>query len=301
MKKIEGLIAATFSTFHADGKVNLDLIPTIVDRLVADGLRGVFVCGTNGEGPSLTIEERMGVAEAYVKAAKERMIVMVHVGHSSVVECRRLAAHAQQIGADAISSVAAFYFKPSSVSNLVDSMAEVASAAPGMPFYYYHIPALTGIGMDMIEFLRIGADRIPSLAGIKYTAATIHEYQACLQFDNGKYDILYGYDELLLPALAVGAKGAVGSTYNFAAPLYRGVIEHFSSGDLAAAQQEQLLLVNMIREMVKYPPIPAQKAIMAMLGLDLGPCRLPLRALSTEDTEALRKALEKIDFLKRPH
>lgn len=297
MTKIEGLIAATFSTFHADGTLNLDLIPMMVDRLVADGLRGVFVCGTNGEGPSLTIKERMMVAEAYVKAAKGRLLVMVHVGHSSVAECRRLAAHAQEIGADAVSSVAAFYFKPSSVPNLVDSMAEIASVAPELPFYYYHIPALTGVGMDMVDFLRIGGDRIPNLAGIKYTSATIHEYQACLNYENGKFDILYGYDELLLPALAVGAKGAVGSTYNFAAPLYLQVMQHFAEGRLAAAQEQQLLLVHMIREMVKYSPIPAQKAILAMRGIELGPCRLPLSTLSASDASALKAALQHIKFL----
>lgn len=297
MTKIEGLIAATFSTFHEDGSLDLDLIPLIVDRLVVDGLRGVFVCGTNGEGPSLTIAERMAVAEAYVKAAKGRLLVLVHVGHSSVAECRRLAAHAQEIGADAVSSVAAFYFKPTSVTNLVDSMAEIASAAPELPFYYYHIPALTGVGMDMVEFLRIGGERIPNLAGIKYTSATIHEYQACLDYKNGQYDILYGYDELLLPALAVGAKGAVGSTYNFAAPLYLKVMAHFAAGRLQEAQEQQLLLVNMIREMVKYSPIPSQKAILSIRGLDLGPCRLPLQALSMEETESLRTALDQIKFL----
>src|SRR5690606_35197271 len=134
-----------------------------------------------------------------------------------------------------------------------DSMAQIAAAAPSIPFYYYHIPALTGVGMDMLEFLRLGEKRIPNLAGIKYTAATIHEYQACPNHEGGRFDVLYGYDELLLPALAVGAKGAVGSTYNFAAPLYLRVMELFRAGQLEAAQEQQLLLVNMIREMVKFP------------------------------------------------
>src|SRR5690606_14649336 len=193
---------------------------------------------------------------AYVASAKGRLLVFVHVGHTSIAECRKLAAHAAKIGADAISAVAAFYFKPVDVANLVDSMAQIATAAPNTPFYYYHIPALTGVGMDMVEFLRLGEEKIPNLAGIKYTAATIHEYQACVNFKDGKFDVLFGYDELLLPALAVGAKGAVGSTYNFAAPLYLRVMELFERGDLHEAQQQQLLLVNMIGEMVKFSPIP---------------------------------------------
>jgi len=296
MISIRGLIAATFGTFHADGSLNLDGIPPLVEKLIEDGVKGVFICGTNGEGPNLTIEERMAVAEKYIASAKGRLLVIVHVGHPSIAECRKLAAHAAEIGADAISAVAAFYFKPVSVQNLVDCMAQIAAAAPDTPFYYYHIPALTGVGMDMVEFLQLGRQKIPNLAGIKYTAATIHEYQACLTYSEGRFDVLYGYDELLLPALAVGAKGAVGSTYNFAAPLYLRVMDLFEKGDIQGAQKQQLMLVNMIREMVKFSPIPAQKAIMEMVGMDLGPSRLPLVSLSETDKKLLQTRLETIGF-----
>src|SRR5699024_2482100 len=125
-----------------------------------------------------TIEERMAVAEAYVKAANKRIIVMVHVGHSSVKEARKLAAHAEQVGADAFSSVSAFYFKPSSVKALVLSLAEIASAAPNTPFYYYNIPHLTGVSMDMLEVIQQAEELIPNFAGLKYTATTLHEYEA---------------------------------------------------------------------------------------------------------------------------
>lgn len=276
MEKVQGLIAAAFTPFHEDGSINFSLIPALTDKLVADGLRGIFVCGSNGEGPNMTTAERMEVAAAFTKAAAKRLLIFVHVGHSSIAEARTLAAHAQQIGADAISAVAAFYFKPTSVQNLADSMAQIAAVAPELPFYYYHIPHLTGVGMDMIEFLKIAGPAIPNLAGIKYTATTLQEYQACLQYENGKYDILYGLDEMLLPAMSVGAKGAIGSTYTFAAPLYLQTMDAFRKGDLERAQTLHAYMVEVIRILVKYPPIPGQKAIMQMLGWNLGPCRLPL-------------------------
>ncbi len=297
MQKITGLIAATFSSFRPDGSLDFDAIPKVADKLADDGLTGVFICGTNGEGPNLTVEERMQVAEAYLRAAKGKLKVLVHVGHASIAEARRLAQHAEAHGADAISSVAAFYFKPQSVQNLVDSIAEIASAAAHTPFYYYNIPALTGVGMDMLDFLEMAEKKIPNMAGIKYTSATIHEYQACLNYKEGKFDVLYGYDELLLPALAVGAKGAVGSTYNFAAPVYIRIMELFNNGQMGEAQQQQLLLVRMIREMVKFSPIPAQKAIMEMMGYPMGPVRLPLVSLRAEEKELLRTRLEAIGFL----
>lgn len=297
MSKVTGLIAATFAAYKADGSVNLAIIPSYVENLIQQGVRGVFVCGTNGEGPNLSIEERMAITEEYIKAVNKRILVFVHVGHSSIEEAKRLAAHAQDHGADYISSVSAFYFKPSSVSNLVDCMAEISRAAPKLPFYYYHIPALTGIQIDMVEFLKLAEEQIPTLAGIKYTAATIHEYQACRNYKNGKFDILFGYDELLLPALAVGAKGAIGSTYNYASKLYNQVVKLFNEGDLEAAEKLHFEAVKMVQLLVKYGPIPTQRAIMKKIGFDLGIPRLPLAPLSDSQEKQLYEDLDKSSFL----
>jgi N-acetylneuraminate lyase len=296
MTKIKGLIAATFAAYHKDGSVNLDIIPAIVDKMIEDGLSGVFICGTNGEGPNLTLEERMAVTEAYIKASRKRILVLVHVGASAITDSRQLAVHAEACGADAISSVAAFYFKPTTVANLAESIAEIASAAPSLPFYYYHIPTLTGVAMDMVSFLEVAENTIPNFAGIKYTASTLHEYQACVNYKNGKFDILFGFDEMLLPALAVGAKGAIGSTYTFAAPLYRQIMQLFNAGSLKEAATMQLESVNMVRCLVRFPPIPAQRSIMRRLGLELGNCRLPLQALTSKQEKELLQSLDDMNF-----
>lgn len=296
--KIKGLIAATFGAYKEDGSLNLEVIPAIVDKLVAEGLTGVYICGTNGEGPNLTVEERMAVAEAYIKAAGKRILVFVHVGHASILEARKLARHAEANGADVISSVSAFYYKPTSVEQLVESMAQIASAAPGLPFYYYHIPSLTGVGLDMVEFLAQAESRIANLAGIKYTASTLHEYQACLNYKDGKFDILFGYDELLLGALVVGAQGAIGSTYSFAAPIYLELLKRFNAGDLLGARDMQWHSVAMVRCLAPFSSIPAQRAILTMLGQDAGKCRLPLMELKPEAYETLKASLEAAEFFK---
>lgn len=296
---IKGLISAVFTPFNEDGSINYAMIPSLVDKQVADGLSGMFVCGSNGEGPNMTTEERMKVSEAFVAAARKRLLVIVHVGHSSIAEARTLAAHAEKIGADAFSSVAAFYFKPVSVLNLAESMAAIASAAPALPFYYYHIPHLTGISVDMPEFLRLAAPMIPNLNGIKYTAATIHEFQDCLEFTRGKFQMLFGFDELLLPALSIGAEAAIGSTYTFAAPIYLETIQLYREGKIHEAKANHLLMVRVIKALAKYPPIPAQKAIMKMLGWNLGQCRLPLPLLSNEHYTALQQELKELNFFER--
>lgn len=297
MSKITGLIAATFAAYKKDGSIDLDVIPAYVEYLLSQGVRGVFICGTNGEGPNLSIEERLAITEKYIEVVNRRMLVFVHVGHSSIEEAKRLAKHAQASGADYISSVSAFYFKPSSVGNLVACMADIAAAAPELPFFYYHIPALTGIQIDMLEFLKLAEEQIPTLAGIKYTSATIHEYQACKHYKDGKYDILFGYDELLLPALAVGAVGAIGSTYNYGAKLYGKVVQLFSEGKVEEAEELHYQAVRMIQLLVKYGPIPTQRAIMKKVGFDLGTPRLPLAPLTNEQESRLYEELDESGFL----
>jgi N-acetylneuraminate lyase len=294
--QLSGLVAATFTPMHPDGSLNLALAKPIVDHLVRCGVRGLYVCGSTGEGPLLTTAERQTTAAAYVAAAAGRLPVVVQVGHSSVVEARQLAAHAQQIGADATSAVAPYYFKPNSVKVLADCLAEIAGGAPNLPFYYYHIPELSGVSVDPVELLRHVSDKIPNFAGIKYTAPTTDEFQALLAAEEGRFCILFGRDEMLMSGLAAGARGAVGSTYNFAAPLYCRLMAAFERGDVGEARRCQSLAVAMIRVILRYRGHAGLKAAMSLVGLDCGPNRLPVVPLAPPERENLRRELDALGF-----
>jgi N-acetylneuraminate lyase len=295
--RLTGLVAATFTPMRPDGSLNLSMTKPIVDHLVHSGASGLYVCGSTGEGPLLTTEERKETAAAYVEAATGRLATVVQVGHSSVVEARQLAAHAQQIGAQAVSAVAPYYFKPGSVAVLVDCLAEIAGGAPNLPFYYYHIPLLTGVSLDMVELLQLAPAKIPTFAGIKYTAATTDEFQTLVAFEDGRFDILFGRDEMLLSGLAAGAQGAVGSTYNFAAPLYRRLITAFQNSDIGEAQRCQARAVAMIRVIVnRYRFHAGLKAAMGLIGVDCGPNRLPNVPLTPQEAANLRSELDALGF-----
>lgn len=294
--RITGLVAATFTPMRADGSLWLDQVGPVVDRLIDEGISALYVCGSTGEGPSLSVEERHETAAAYVGAAAGRLPVVVQVGHTSLAEARGLAAHAAGIGADAISAVPPWYFRPDSVESLVDCLAEITAAAPGLPFYYYHIPSLTGVALDMVRFLRCAGPRLESLAGIKYTAPTVDEFQALIELDGGRYDILFGRDEMLLSGLGAGARGAIGSTYNFAAPLFGRLIDAFEQGKPAEARSHQSRAVELVRLLLPYGTLPAFKAAMGLVGPDCGPCRLPLRRLTDDQTARLTADLEAAGF-----
>jgi len=245
---------------------------------------------------SLTGQERRAVAEAYTAAAHGRMRVIIQVGHNSIREARSLAQHAQEIGADVVSATAPSYFKLASVRPLVESMAEIAAGAAELPFYYYHVPGLTGAGIDMVDFLHQAPSRIPNRAGIKYTQPALDRYQACLTVADGRFDILWGVDEMLLGALAVGAEGAVGSTYNFLGPLYQQVITAFQAGDMAAARDYQATAVKLVHLLIRHGGAAAIKAVMQLIDLDCGPVRLPLEPLCARDLATLEQELDAAGF-----
>ena len=293
---LRGLVAATYTPFKPDRSLDLAAVRPLVEWLLADGVGGFYVCGSTGEGVSLSSTERKQVTEAFVAATASRVPVVVQVGHNSLAEACELAAHAEAAGADATSAMPPSYFKPNSVAMLVECCRQIAAAAPKIPFYYYHIPVLTGVALPMAAFLTAAAEHIPNLAGLKYTANSLNEYQACVALDGGRFDVLYGFDELLLQAISVGASAAVGSTFNIAAPLYRRVFEAFHAGDIEAARREQLRAVTMIDAIAAYPFHPAMKRILGWLDTPVGTCREPLPELSDAQAESLRGHLDAIGF-----
>ena len=294
--RFTGIIAAGFTPMLDNGDLNLVKVPSIVNQLINEQIKGFFVCGSTGEGPSLTTEERQKVAAAYVDASAGSVPIIVHVGHNSLRDAQTLATHAQDIGADAISLVPPSYFKPKSIEALVSFMAEVAACAPNLPFYYYHIPGITDVNIDVIELLRVGGERIPTMAGIKYSKTTVYEMQACVEMDNGRFNVLFGSDEMLLSGLCGGAHGAIGSTFNFAAPLYNKIVDAFAKNNITEAQRLQGLAVQMVNVIMQFDGQPSLKAMMSLVGLDCGPSRLPLVTLKPYEVDKLRRDLEAIDY-----
>lgn len=298
MEKIKGLIDAPFTPFHEDGSLNLAPIPEYAALLARNGLKGVFINGSSGEGYMLTEEERMQLAEAWMAAVPEDFKVIVHVGSTSVMSSRRLAEHAQKIGAWGIGAMATPFPKIGSIEQLCRYCEEIASAAPELPFYYYHIPAFNGAFLSMYDFLKAVDGRIPNFAGIKYTFESLYEYNRCRRYQNGKFDMLHGQDETLLPCLAMGgAQGGIGGTTNYNGRCLTGILEAWEKGDLEKACQLQDFAQDVIDVICNFRGnIVGGKRIMKLIGLDLGPNRVPFMSVTEEEEQELRRQLEAIDF-----
>ncbi|MBN2578980.1 MAG: dihydrodipicolinate synthase family protein [Pirellulales bacterium] len=295
--RLTGLTAATHTPFDAAGELNLSVVEKQAEHLMCNGIHVAFIGGTTGECHSLSLEERLALTERWMAVARGTPLwVIVHAGSNCLSDAKALAAQAQKLGACAIASLPPCYFKPKTMETVVACSAEVAAAAPGLPFYYYDIPALSTVNFSMVDYLEIAAEKIPNFGGVKFSNADLVAYQRCLHSQNGRFDLPWGVDELLLAALAFGAAGAVGSSYNFMAARYHRLMAAFNSGDLVTARKEQLFTVEIIFLLIRYGYIAAAKAVMEMLGVPVGPARLPQRNLTPGQIQELREELETLGF-----
>ncbi len=282
IEKIKGLIAAPFTPMDKSGELNLPVIDRYYRLLDSNGVVGAFINGSTGEGVSTTNEEKIRVAEAWAKAsAGGRIKIINHLGGTCYKDCITLARESSQMGLYAVALTSPSYFKPANVRMLAEFFVKVAESVPEMPVYYYHIPVLTGGFFNMIDFIREVAPKVPNFAGIKYTHEDFMDFLSCLNYDNGRYDMLWGRDENLLSAMILGARGGVGSTFNYAAPLYHRLIDAFDRNDQETARAFQQKSVDMITLLGRHGGIATGKAYMRYIGLDCGEFRLPVRNMST--------------------
>lgn len=268
--KFTGLMAAPFTPLTSTGEINLSKISEYALYLSTRGVSGAFVSGTSGEGTSLSVKSRKLIAQQWKKHSADNFKLFIQVGHTCLEDSCEMASHAQELGVDAISTMAPLFFKPNNLMELISYCKAVAESAPNTPFYYYHIPGMTGVNFPMRDFLTLAAEHIPTLAGIKFTNEDLRDFSLCQQLENNRFDMLWAVDDAMTAAMSVGCKGFIGSTFNYGAAKYLEVIENFNSAQITKSAEAQLTM-NKIVDVLINSPLPAiatQRILMAEAGLD---------------------------------
>jgi len=297
MKRINGSVAAPFTPMHENGDVNYDRISDYAEFLVKNALDGAFICGSSGEGALLNVEERMAIADKWIEAASGRFKVIVHTGGTNLRDQQQLARHAQEHGAFAIAAMAPAFLPPRRNEELVAYCKTIASAAPELPFYYYHIPPLNNVNLSVIDLLKSAEKEIPNFAGVKYTSDNLYEFDQCKYIADGKFEMLHGLDETYLSALGFGYKSGVGGTYNHIFGVYKQMAEAFEQQDFELARELQHKSHLFINILAKYRGnIVVGKHMMKFMGVDCGPNRLPMQTITPEESVLVKQELEAIDF-----
>lgn len=293
IKKLQGLIAAAHTGFNPDGSVNLDVIPAQAEMLIKQKVTGVYISGTTGEGICCSIEERKAVFDAWVKAAKGKLYLIAHIGALALPDVQELGAYAVKCGMDATSIVPPNFFKPGSVDMLIAYLVEALKTSKKLPFYYYHT-GMSGVNFDMQTFLEKADGVIENLAGIKFNYADLYMFQRCLRACGGKYDITWGIDEWFAGAVALGAKSAIGSTYNYSAGIYYKIWEAVKKGDLKTIEKNMKRVCDIVDILVQYGGVAGGKVMCKMWGVDLGDVRLPNKTISDEGKADIMARIKKI-------
>ncbi|MCR8668698.1 dihydrodipicolinate synthase family protein [Aestuariibaculum sp. M13] len=292
--KIENLIAATYAPMHQDGSLNTGVIKDYAQFLINNKVSGVFMNGSTGDFVSLSTEERKALTLAWSQNKSSDLYLIDHVGDPSLKVSKELATFASD-KVDAIAVLAPYYFRLSSIDKLVQYCKEVAACAPNLPFYYYHIPVLSGANLNMNEFLKIAPKEIPTFAGIKFTNNNLIDYLHSKNFEDGKYNVLFGFDEIFLSSLPLGAKGWVGSTYNHIPSLYYKIKELFEAGQMQEAAQLQTKAIRFVEILDSKGGFNGvAKGFMKTYGIDCGPSRFPHSNISNEVYDDIKNELEKI-------
>jgi N-acetylneuraminate lyase len=297
---LSGLIPATVTPMRADGSIHLEMVDRLVAHYKEDGADGLFVNGTTGESVSLSMDERLQLAERWCRVGADASLpVGVNLTHTSLPDCKTLAAHAAKLGAAGVAVMAPYYFKPKGVEELVAFCAEVARAAPDVPFYYYHYPRMTGVSINVADFFAAALDRIPNLAGFKYSGENLIDVGNTLDLSTDARPVaaLYGFEAMMLGALAICVRDFIGGSFNFNLKTFRRLREAFDRGDMNTARAEQSRGRAIVTPMRRHDFPAATKAVMKLLRIDCGPVRLPMRNLGDADVSELRATLGRLGFL----
>lgn len=289
--RVDGLVAAVVTPFASNGSVAIDRVASLSQHLIATGVEYVFVAGTTGESLSLTLPERLALTEAWA-AMPQKMIV--HVGAEALDDAKALARHAKAHGVMAMGCMPPVFFKPGNVAILAKWLQAVAAEAPDLPFYYYHIPSMTGVHFLMLDLIeeveRVG---IPNFVGVKYTGLYeprgFMDMQQCMAYGSGKYEFFCGREEMMAQALSVGVSGFIGSQPNLVGDLYNAIRKAWPHGEYLKLQMHAMDLLSL--ELALPAGVNGLKLAMDFAGLETGPARLPnLDA----DTQTKREYFERL-------
>lgn len=293
MNRFGEVITAMVTPFNADGSFNLQGAKDVATYLVDHGSDGLVVCGTTGESPTLSHEEKIALFTGVVETVGDRAKIIAGTGTYDTAETIELTKEVGGLGVDACLIVTPYYSKPPQ-NGLLAHFSAVADASP-VPLMIYDIPGRTARRVERPTMLKLAEhERIvavkDAVGDMSETAKLRAELDAQGSHD---FEIYSGDDPLLLPHLAAGAIGIVSVCSHLVGPQLKQIFAAWGDGKIGEAQRIFFELQPLLSTIMTLTgsPIPV-KAALAMIGQDVGPPRLPLVEATEDEKAAIRSCLE---------
>lgn len=283
------LIVAAPTPFRGDESVDFDAFAKMVSSDISRGVEGVYVGGSSGEGLLLSSDERVQLTQAAAAAAEGSVPVFAHVGAMSTREAIALAESARDAGASAISMIPPLYYHYSTEEVIAHFRAVID--AVNIPFILYNIPQFTGRELSAGGYEELLEDK--RVVGIKHTSQNLFGAERLINA-YPHLTLINGFDELYLPALSIGARGAIGTTIGIQIELFKSLRARFEAGDMRGARTVQTRINATIQDMVAEGVFGAAKYFGSKLSVELGNCRRPLPVLTDASRGRLERTWERL-------
>jgi 4-hydroxy-tetrahydrodipicolinate synthase len=295
--QIRGIIPPVATPMRDNEDLDLPRLKWFLDHLIANGVHGVFVLGTNSEFYALDEREKQEVIATAVAHVNKRVPVFAGTGAESTREAVRLTEIAERERADGVSVITPYFVCPSQ-QEIADHYRRIAEST-SLPVVLYNNPSTCGgVKIDVDTVARLA--EAPNILGVKDSSGDLQNTMEYVRVVPERFSVMMGRDTLIYPALVFGARGAVPATGNLAPALLVEIYEAFRRGDHGAAKAAQLRL-NPIRLALSLGTPPGGvKSALALMGMSLGPSRSPVGPISPEKQQKMRAALEQAGLLRRP-
>ncbi len=289
----QGIIPAMVTPFTRDERLNETALGELVNRLIGDGVHGVFVLGSQGEYYALDAHEKQRALEVAVAAAAGRVPVYAGTGATTTREAVALTQMAERGGADAVSVITPTFITPSQ-GELYEHYREIA-ASTRLPVLLYSNPGRTGLQISVELAARLA--QIDNVAGIKDSSGDLTTTAAFINATPASFRVFAGRDTLIFATLLYGGAGAVAASGNVAARHLVRIYDACIAGNMDAARAAQAEIAP-LRAAFALGTFPAViKEALLMTGLDAGPCRRPVGPLNDEAREQLRRVLRDLELV----
>ncbi len=288
-KRFKGLLSALLTPYGKDGNISPDSLGKLVDSCITQGVDGFYVGGSTGEAFLLSLEERKKLIKLAMEANAGRKPVICQVGAVGTGIAIELAQWAEKNGADAISAVAPFYY-PFSKEQILNHYTAITDSV-SIPMIVYNIPGLSGVSLTEDDFKRLYEHE--RIIGVKHTHYNLYEMERIKAIDPDRL-VFFGFDEVTLAGVAMGADGAIGSTFNLMAGEYIQLRSLFEKGKNAEALEKQKTINEIISIMIPPGVFSSLKyAITSRRGIPMGEVRAPFTPLSDSEKARLDAVLDK--------
>lgn len=286
----KGIMPALISPVNEDGTIRKNAAKKLVNWLMSNGIYGLYVCGSTGEGLLMSKEARMNLLETVLEEVDGRIPVIAHIGAMDLSTTLELTKHASRVGAAAVSSVPPIYFSydDEDVIRYYKTICDNSS----IPLLMYGISrAGTQLSVETVERVMKSS---PLAIGLKWTYPDYFTLGSLKDINNGNINVINGPDETLICGLAMGADAAIGSTYNIMPRIYIDLYNKFCNGKVDEARYIQHKVNFVTKILLSHNCVASIKAILNRMGFDVGNCIKPMKALSEEETDILLKEINNV-------